>query len=78
MLAAKLSTAELSISKLSPEFLLGISLIATQLACTDPNVFHASLSLKSSLTLSLSLMEGEGINSERADPLLFRPSQNFS
>jgi len=42
MLAAKLGTAELSISKLRPESLLGVGLIPTQLTRFDPNAFHAS------------------------------------
>jgi hypothetical protein len=71
MLPAKLSTAELSIAKLRPESLLGVGLIATQLARFDPNAFHASaLTWVNSLTLSLSLLEGEGINPEHTDPLL--------
>jgi hypothetical protein len=42
MLPAKLGSDELSISKLRPESLLGVGLIATQLARFDPNAFHAS------------------------------------
>jgi hypothetical protein len=61
MLAAKLSTADLSISKLRPESLLGVGLITTQLPCIDPNVFHASaLAQAYSLTLALSLFRGRG------------------
>jgi hypothetical protein len=41
MLAAKLSTADLSVSKFRPESLLGIGLITTQLPRHDSNVFHA-------------------------------------
>jgi hypothetical protein len=62
MLPAELGTTELSISKFRPQSLLGVGLVVTQLSCFDPNVFMPLLSPKNSLTLALSLLEGEGIS----------------
>jgi hypothetical protein len=65
MLSAKLDATKLPVAKARPESLLGVGLIATQLARFDPNAFHNSAPAQAhSLTLALSLSEGEGINTD--------------
>jgi len=75
MLSAKLDATKLPVVKARPESLLGVGLIATRLARTLSSCgtieFHAFVFtlLRVLPHLALSLLEGEGINPEHADPL---------